>query len=111
MSDNGWRVVQEYETHQLASDSDDEKRIVKAEARAAKKVREEKASRSALDPLESRSEYSYSHGCREQVAPLQRPVVMLTSAVGSDMDVGGPIVPRTAMSWTLFQNVCLSVRN
>ena len=26
MSDNGWRVVQEYETHQLASDSDDEKR-------------------------------------------------------------------------------------
>ena len=43
MSDNGWRVVQEYETHQLASDSDDEKRIIKAEARAAKKVKEEKA--------------------------------------------------------------------
>ncbi|KAK3087671.1 hypothetical protein FSP39_008985 [Pinctada imbricata] len=47
MSDNGWRVVQEYETHQLASDSDDEKRIVKAEARAAKKVREEKSKKRA----------------------------------------------------------------
>ena len=35
--------MQEYETHQLASDSDDEKRIIKAEARAAKKVKEEKA--------------------------------------------------------------------
>ena len=40
MSDNGWRVVQEY---QLASDSDDEKRVIKDEARAAKKVKEEKA--------------------------------------------------------------------
>ncbi|KAK3085977.1 hypothetical protein FSP39_011534 [Pinctada imbricata] len=47
MSDNGWRVVQEYETHQLASDSDDEKRIVKAEAKAAKKVREEKSKKRA----------------------------------------------------------------
>ena len=35
--------MQEYETHQLASYSDDEKRIIKAEARAAKKVKEEKA--------------------------------------------------------------------
>ena len=43
MSENVWRVVQEYETHQLAEDSDDEKRIVKAEARAAKKVKDERA--------------------------------------------------------------------
>ncbi|XP_060597031.1 uncharacterized protein LOC132750954 [Ruditapes philippinarum] len=39
----GWRVVQEYEANPLASDSDDEKRIFKAEARASKKYKAEKS--------------------------------------------------------------------
>lgn len=39
-SELGWKVVQEYETHELASDSEDEKRILKAEARASRKFRE-----------------------------------------------------------------------
>ena len=47
ISDSGWAVVSEYESHQLASDSDDEKRILKAEARAARKAKEAKAKRSA----------------------------------------------------------------
>ena len=40
MSDSGWAVVNEYETHQLAADSDDERRMQKAEARAARKLKE-----------------------------------------------------------------------
>ncbi|XP_070536512.1 uncharacterized protein [Ptychodera flava] len=44
-SDLGWALVEEYETHELAEGSDDEKRIFKAEARAAKKRREQQAKR------------------------------------------------------------------
>ncbi|XP_045165840.1 uncharacterized protein LOC123529536 [Mercenaria mercenaria] len=39
----GWRVVAEYETNPIARDSDDEKKMYKAEARAAKKVKSEKS--------------------------------------------------------------------
>ncbi|XP_053398087.1 uncharacterized protein LOC123550494 [Mercenaria mercenaria] len=39
----GWRVVAEYETNPIASDSEDEKRIFKAEARATRKVKSEKS--------------------------------------------------------------------
>ena len=39
-SELGWKVVKEYETHQLAEDSDDEKRILKAEARANRKAKQ-----------------------------------------------------------------------
>jgi hypothetical protein len=46
MSDSGWAVVNEYEAHQLADDSEDEKRILKAEARASKKIRESRLKRS-----------------------------------------------------------------
>ena len=38
LSESGWRVVTEYETNPLASDSDDEKRINRAESRASKKL-------------------------------------------------------------------------
>ena len=31
MSEAGWAAVSEYETHQLADDSEDEKRIIKAD--------------------------------------------------------------------------------
>ena len=41
-SELGWRVVTEYEANPLASDSDDEKRMYKAEARASKKIKAEK---------------------------------------------------------------------
>ena len=41
-TDQGWRVVNEYESNPLASDSDDEKRIYKAEARASRKLKAER---------------------------------------------------------------------
>ena len=40
MSDAGWRVVDEYEAHELASNSEDEKKIFKAENRAKRKMKE-----------------------------------------------------------------------
>ena len=38
-SQHGWKTVQEYLQHELADDSDDEKKIYRAEARAAKNSR------------------------------------------------------------------------
>ena len=43
----GWRTVQEYTQHELASDEEDEKRIMKAEFRAEKKMKEERKARSS----------------------------------------------------------------
>ena len=39
-SDAGWKIVEEYESNELTDNSDDEKRIAKAEARASRKIRE-----------------------------------------------------------------------
>ncbi|XP_052809281.1 uncharacterized protein LOC128237738 [Mya arenaria] len=41
-SELGWRVVSEYEANPIADDSDDEKRIYKAEARASRKAKSDK---------------------------------------------------------------------
>lgn len=43
MAELGWRVVNEYVSNPLASDSEDEKRIYKAEARATRKYKAEKS--------------------------------------------------------------------
>lgn len=40
MSEAGWRVVDEYASHELASNSEDEKKIFRAETRAKRKMRE-----------------------------------------------------------------------
>ena len=45
VSESGWKVVHEYETNPLASDSDDEKKINRAESRASKKLKIEQAKR------------------------------------------------------------------
>ena len=43
LSELGWRVVSEYEANPLASDSEDEKRIYRAEARANRRLKTERA--------------------------------------------------------------------
>jgi hypothetical protein len=45
-SDSGLRVVQKYEAHPLADDSDDEKKIVRAQMKAESKLKQDKRSRS-----------------------------------------------------------------
>ena len=45
-SELGWRVVAEYRANPLAEDSEDEKRILKAEARATRKAKAERGKRS-----------------------------------------------------------------
>ena len=45
-SELGWRLVNEYESNPLASDSDDERKMYKAEARASRKLKAEKAKKS-----------------------------------------------------------------
>ena len=41
----GWKVVQEYDAHPLADDSEDEKRLYRAESRVNRKSKAEKAKR------------------------------------------------------------------
>ena len=45
----GWRTVQEYTLHELASDEEDEKRIFKAEIRAEKKLKEERIQKARVN--------------------------------------------------------------
>ena len=44
-SDSGWRVVQEYEAHPLADDSDDKKKIYRSQMKADRKLKLERHSR------------------------------------------------------------------
>ena len=48
-SKTGWRTVQEYTQHELASDEEDEKRIFKAEIRAEKKLKEERIQKARVN--------------------------------------------------------------
>ena len=45
-SEGGWKTVQEYKSNPVASDSEDEKRIMKAEARATRKIKDDVKKRS-----------------------------------------------------------------
>ena len=45
-SEYGWKVVKEYESNPLAEDSEDEKTMYKAEARANQNIRAERAKKS-----------------------------------------------------------------
>lgn len=44
-SELGWKVVKEYQSNPLASDSEDEKKMYKAELRAERKVRKDQMKR------------------------------------------------------------------
>ena len=68
MSDSGWRTVSEYETHQLADNSDDEKRIQKAESRASRKLKENQKKRSLS---RSRSSFASAAVPRVQTSDYQ----------------------------------------
>ena len=59
-TDSGWRLVQEYESNPLASDSEDEKRIFKAQTRAERKIKAEKAKRKET----TKRYHPYSAGAR-----------------------------------------------
>ena len=49
-SELGWRVVQEYTTNPLADDSEDDKKILRAQTRAERKSKAEKAKRKRPTP-------------------------------------------------------------
>ena len=51
-SELGWRVVQEYESNPLADDSEDEKKLYKAETRAERKMKTEKAKKKRPKPYD-----------------------------------------------------------
>ena len=61
-SEGGWATVSEYETHQLAENSEDERRILKAESRAVKEIREAQKRRGAKRPQQERLPQPVSTG-------------------------------------------------
>ena len=58
-SEFGWATVNEYLSDELASDSDDEKRIFRAERRAERKINKEKRRRSRSDEKGSGSSTAF----------------------------------------------------
>jgi hypothetical protein len=49
-SEHGWKVVQEYTSNPLAEDSDDEKKILRVQTRAERKVKAEKEKKKSPTP-------------------------------------------------------------
>jgi hypothetical protein len=49
-SEHGWKVVQEYTSNPLAEDSDDDKKILRAQTRAERKAKAEKAKKKRPTP-------------------------------------------------------------
>lgn len=80
-SELGWRVVHEYETNPLADDSEDERRMYKAEARANRKLKAERAKKSKSG----------------RPAPYRRPVAT-TSTSTTDH-----VTPKTGRPGLCFQ--------
>ena len=59
-SEHGWATVKEYEDDELAENSDDEKRLFRAEARAGRKTRQQKSTKSS----NARKKGQYSAGSK-----------------------------------------------
>ena len=66
-SDYGWMVIQEYKKNNLADDSDDEKIIIRAEARARTKQNSQK-SKSGMTA--SRREFLRANQSRPLLIPM-----------------------------------------
>lgn len=67
-SELGWRVVQEYEANPLADDSDDEKKLFKAETRAERKMKAAKTKKAKM----SRT-HPYAQPEAEKSSQFKRP--------------------------------------
>ncbi|CAG2256478.1 unnamed protein product [Mytilus edulis] len=73
-SESGWKTVTEYETHSLADDSEDEKRIIRAENKAARKIKNEKQSKQHRSTPYSTSQSSrFNSNAPRNNVPVQRP--------------------------------------
>ena len=80
-SEGGWETVKQYQSNPLASDSDDEKKLQKAEFRAAQKKRRQEP--------KSFGKKKFKHGYSDSSNPMQSNVVFQSwSQVGP---VGQPI--------------------
>jgi hypothetical protein len=70
-SDAGWRVIDEYVSNPLAEDSDDEKKIYKAQTRAESKLKKEKAKRNGrTDQKITPYDYTKKHTTTGNTIPV-----------------------------------------
>ncbi|VDI21996.1 Hypothetical predicted protein [Mytilus galloprovincialis] len=73
-SESGWKTVTEYETHSLADDSEDEKRIIRAENKAASIINNEKQCKQHRSTPYSTSQLSrFNSNAPRNNVPVQRP--------------------------------------
>ena len=79
-SELGWRVVQEYKTNPLAEDSEDEKRMYKAEAQATRKLKVERSKKAKSNRIwqykrGNGSQGQSAIGVQTSTASVQKPVL------------------------------------
>ena len=117
-SDFGWSLIREYKSNDLAEDSDDEKKIIRAEAKARTQAKQNSARNktrlasnrkelSVLLPTESATFRQFStvivqdpfQRFRPANRPNRDPVLLVTS-----QDIGGHIVLSILPSFSLLNN-------
>lgn len=81
-SDLGWSVVKEYQTNPLASDSEDEKRMFRAEARANRKLKQRRFDRSRR--MQRFQPYQSSATSTTSTGQLQGSVIRTDQAEGEN---------------------------
>ena len=89
-SEHGWITVNEYEDDELASNSDDEKRIYRAELRAAKKVKS--ASQKAANKKK------FSRGGRSFGGTATHPSQHFPRQFSASLQSGGAVLPHGSSS-------------
>ena len=90
-SEHGWATVEEYEDDELAEDSDDEKRLVKAEARAGRKLKQKLAKGKVKKTFKKPSGWW-------QKLPYSNNAAANSSFAGSSIPVPGTRVSQTSVS-------------
>ena len=87
-SENGWRTVTEYETHSLADDSEDEKRIIRAENKAARKMKTDKKFKTRKTPYSAPQNLRVNQVNQQQSIPVHSPNIPAVNRPGKCYECG-----------------------
>ena len=102
-SDYGWMVIQEYKKNDLADDSDDEKKIIRAEARARTKQNSQKVkSRMTASRREFPKSQSVAAVSNTDVSSALRPIPTIDSQFRNQRALVKPVTVNIRDSQNLI---------